>query len=433
MNSPAENGVSVDVDQNEFLAEGTRTMDAVVTVQTSDELAVAAPPQQRVEILIIDCSGSMGGREKFPNARTATLAALDVMPDGTHFAIVKGTDTATVVYPTQGASAVANRESRAAARRALDKLKPDGGTAIGTWLGVSRMIAQKHPGAMVHAILLTDGKNEHETAERLAEEIRASEGLFTCDCRGVGSDWEPEELRAIASALHGTVDIVKTADLLAKDFAAMMESSMEKTIPELKLRVWTPVGARIVFLKQVAPAIENLTARRVETAPQIGEYPLGAWGADERDYHIKIDIDPLAPGGKKLAARISVFTDADPLAQGLVKAEWTTDTDLSAPISRGVAHYTGQAELAQVVQEGLAARKAGDNATATQKLQRAMHLAHESGNDNTAKLLRGVVDVDDAGTVRLRAHVDPSDEIALNVRSSKTARVRPEDRGKGDA
>ena len=43
----------------------------------------------------------------------------------------------------------------------------------------------------------------------------------------------------------------------------------------------------MVFVKQVAPTVEDLTHRRVETGNQTGEYPLGSWGAEERDYHVK--------------------------------------------------------------------------------------------------------------------------------------------------
>ena len=92
-----------------------------------------------------------------------------------------------------------------------------------------------------------------------------------------------------------------------------------------------------------------------------------------------------------------------------------------------MAHYTGQAELAQAVQEGLVARKAGDVKTATAKLQRAMALAVESGNDGTAKLLGRVVEVDErTGTVQLRREVAAADEMALDARSTRTARVRKE-------
>ncbi len=107
-------------------------------------------------------------------------------------------------------------------------------------------------------------------------------------------------------------------------------------------------------------------------------------------------------------------------------AVWTEDTALSTQISRGVAHYTGQAELAEVIQEGLAARKAGDEATATARLGRAVALAAASGNDGTARLLERVVEVLDAptGTVRLRRTVADVDEMTLDTRSTRTVRVR---------
>ncbi|MBF6334151.1 VWA domain-containing protein [Nocardia transvalensis] len=413
------------VDQNRYLAEGADTVDAVVTVEAGADFAVAEPPPERLEMIIIDCSGSMGAGDRFSGARRATLAALDELPDGTLFAIVQGTSEAKVVHPRRGPLQRASRRSRTAARHELDKLRPYGGTAMGTWLGLARQVAMQHPQAMAHAILLTDGKNEHESPERLAEEINRSQGHFTCDCRGVGTDYVVAELRSIASALHGSLDVVKEGEQLAADFRAMMQSSLAKTIPELTLRVWTPAGATVRFVKQVAPTIEDLTDRRVEVGPQVGEYPLGAWGAEDRDYHLQVRVEPAAAGREKLAARISVVAGAEVVGQGLVKAEWTTDTELSARISRRVAHYTGQAELAQVVQEGLAAREQGDLDTATAKLQRAVVLANESGNDNTAKLLRKVVEVEEGtGTVRLRRTVDAFDERALDARSTKTARVR---------
>jgi hypothetical protein len=74
---------------------------------------------------------------------------------------------------------------------------------------------------------------------------------------------------------------------------------------------------------------------------------------------------------------------------------------MSTRINKHVAHYTGQAELAQAIHDGLAARKTGDDAAAIANLGRAVALAHESGNDETAGLLSRVVDIVDpvTGTV----------------------------------
>ena len=109
-----------------------------------------------------------------------------------------------------------------------------------------------------------------------------------------------------------------------------------------------------------------------------------------------------------------------------MKAKWSADTNLTAQINPEVAHYTGQAELAQVIQEGLAAKSAGDEATATTKLGRAVQLATESGNTEATTKLRKVVDITDArtGTVRLKKAVDKVDEMALDTASTKTTRIR---------
>ncbi|APE34624.1 hypothetical protein BOX37_12390 [Nocardia mangyaensis] len=420
-------GISIAVDQNEFLAEGARVVDAVLTVTTGAELAAIAPLPPRLEILIIDCSGSMGNKRKFENALGATRTALDEIPDGTAFAIIEGTESARMIYPTSGErSAPADRDHRVAARRALDKLRPDGGTAMGSWLALAREVALAHPGAQAHAILLTDGKNEHETPEQLATELDRAEGLFVCDCRGVGADWAAADLHKISAKLSGDADMVADPKDLASDFAAMMRSSAARVIPELTLRVWTPAGARVRMVKQVSPVLEELTRRRAETGAQVGEYPLSSWAAEEREYHLQIELEPAAPGREKLAARLSVLAGDEVLGQGLVRAVWTTDTSLSTRISTRVAHYTGQVELAQAVQEGLAARRNGDLTTATAKLRRAVELAAASGHESTAKLLRGVVEVDGDGTVKLRGQVAAADELALDIRSTKTARVRPE-------
>jgi VWA domain-containing protein len=114
------------------------------------------------------------------------------------------------------------------------------------------------------------------------------------------------------------------------------------------------------------------------------------------------------------------------VSQGLVKARWSGDDALTTRIDPAVAHYTGQAELAEAIQEGLAAKAAGDEATATTKLGRAVALAAETGNDEATAKLRKVVDIDDAdaGTVRLKRGIDKLDEMALDTASTKTTRVK---------
>jgi hypothetical protein len=434
-----ESGFTVDVDQNQYLPEGGRDVSAVVTATSAATGPGLAAPGGAggAEIIIVDCSGSMEyPHTKIVAARAATAAAIDVVRDGVGFAVVAGTSTAWPVFPPGGGMAIAGPASRAAAKQAVAALRANGGTAIGQWLGLARQVFAAYPATLRHAILLTDGKNQHETPEQLAAALGQCAGVFSCDCRGVGTDWEVSELRTISTALLGTVDIVPDPAGLAADFTAMMANAMGKQVADVALRVWTPQHATVRFVKQVAPAVDDLTGRRTSSGPQAGDYPTGAWGPGEsRDYHVGIEVNPAGVGQEMLAARVSLVMSSpsgaaggDVLGQGLVRVIWTGDEALSTRINPRVAHYTGQAELAEVILQGLAARKQGDEDTATAKLGRAVALAHQSGNEDTAKLLAKVVDVVDSetGTVRLKQKVDDVDEMALDTRSTKTVRVKKE-------
>ncbi len=416
--------------QNEYLPAGAREVNAIVTVTCTDPVADQVPATgSGAEIIIVDCSGSMVGLGKMDQARAATAAAIDAIDDGVAFALVAGTRRGRQVYPGGGAMAIAGPDTRRAATNSLAGLSPGGGTAMGNWLLRARELFLTRDDALRHAIVLTDGIN-NQWPGRLESAIKRCEGQFQCDCRGVGTGWTVDELRKISTALLGTVDIVPDPAGLAADFEAMMRASMAKQVADVALRVWTPQHATIRFLRQVAPAVEDLTVRRSTATPQAGDYPTGAWGTESRDYHLCVDVEPAAVGQEMLAARVSLIagtsSDTQALDQGLARVIWTDDAALSTRISHHVAHYTGQAELAQSIRDGLKARNAGDHDEAADKLGRAVALASESGNQSTARLLAKVVDVIDpaTGTVRLKAEVADADEMALDTRSTKTVRVR---------
>ncbi|MFG3205358.1 hypothetical protein [Streptomyces sp. NPDC048192] len=433
---------AMDVYQNEYLPEGGREVNAIVTVTATGGGTIGSAasrlypkghgPSAAVAVMV-DCSGSMDyPPAKMRGARDATAAAIDALRDGTHFAVIGGTHVAKEVYPGGGRLAVADAGTRAQAKQALRQLGAGGGTAIGTWLRLADRLLNSVDVTIRHGILLTDGRNEHESPQDLKATLDACAGRFTCDARGVGTDWEVKEVTGIASALLGTADIVADPAHLAADFTAMMETAMGKEVADVSLRVWTPVGTTIRFVKQVAPTVEDLTGRRTEAGPRAGDYPTGSWGDESRDYHVCVEVPPAGLGQEMLAARVSLVAPQPDGsvqnlgAQGLVRAVWTDDMAASTSISPQVAHYTGQAELAQVIQQGLTLRKAGDFDGATAKLGRAVQLANASGNADTAKLLAKVVDVVDAatGTVRLKTKVAEADEMTLETRSTKTVRVK---------
>jgi hypothetical protein len=421
----------VEVFQNQYLPLGTREVSAVVSVTATDVARMAdAPAASAAEIIIVDCSGSMSApKAKLIQARQATAAAIDVIRDGTAFAVIAGNHRARPIYPANGTLAIASALTRWKAKDAVGRLNAQGGTAIGAWLGLARTIFLSRPDELRHVILLTDGQNSSESAPRLAEAIRLCTGVYRCDCRGVGTDWQVAELRAISTALLGTVDIVADPAGLTADFEALMIAAMAKQVADVSLRVWTPQHGKVRFVKQVAPMVEDLTGMRRQVTSLIGDYPTGAWGAGEsRDYHVCVDVQPAVR--EMLAARVSLIHETESgeqnLGQGLVKAIWTEDVAMSTRINRHVAHYSGQAELAQAILDGLEADRAGDRVRAEDRLGRAVALAHESGNVESARLLADVVDVINpaTGTVRLKTRILDADKMALDTRSTKTVRVK---------
>ena len=418
---------TVEVDQNEYLAAGASQVDAVVTVTaTGEQSSRPAATAEALEIIIVDCSTSMTG-EKIQSAKAATKAAIAELRDGVAFAVIAGNHDATQLFPEEGPPATADATTRTRAGELVDALAAYGGTGIGNWLELAGRIAADHPGSIKHAILLTDGQNG-EKEDYFASKLDGVLGAFVCDCRGVGTDWREDELRRIASALLGTIDIIRRPEDMPADFRAVMDTSMGKGVGDVVLRLWTPRGASVRFVKQVSPAVEDLTARRTDVGPRHGDYPLGSWGGESREYHLKVDLTPGEVGAEVLASRVSLSRSGSDeiFGQGLVRAVWTDDATLSSRISRGVAHYTGQVELADAIQEGVAAYRAGDGSTATARLGRAVALAAESGNDEAADMLGSVVEVVDApsGTVRLRSDASTLDVMTLNTRSTKTVRTR---------
>lgn len=428
-----------EVYQNEYLPDDGRVVDAVITITASgpDGACPAAgsdrppaggqlPPAQ---VILIDISGSMGyPATKLNEAKKATAAAIDTLLDGAPFAVVAGNMFAHMVYPPTAQMVPASAATRAAAKAAVARLQSEGGTAIGAWLRLANQLLAGQQTAVKHAILLTDGRNQHETPEELHRTLAECEGRFVCDSRGIGTDWVATELRTIASTLLGTADGLESPELLPAAFRSMTQAAMGKSYAGVALRLWTPASATVRFVKQVFPQVEDLTGRRTAVSARIGEYPTGAWGAESRDYHISIEVEPAGVGEEMLAARVSLVSGEEKLTERLVLAKWTDDSALSTRINPQVAHYTGQAELASAIQEGLAARDAGELEAATAKLGKAVRLATESGHTDTAKLLARVVDVVDpvTGTIRLKRNVEGVDAEIANVRSVKTIRTKRE-------
>jgi hypothetical protein len=423
---------TAEVFQNEYLPDGATDVHAIVTVTCADSGQAGDDGGGAAEAIIIDCSGSMDmPAAKMIAARQAAAAAITELPDGMWFGVVAGNGAPVIAYPPRGIGIAgmvqADTRTRAEASVAVSQLRARGGTALGMWLMAANDLFQHTPASQKHAIMLTDGKNEGETGPQLSAAMARVTGQFQCDCRGVGADWDVAQLRGIATTMLGSVDLIADPGAMAADFQAMIKTATGRGVADAQLKVWAPLGAQVLFVRQVAPTIEDLSDRRVQVSDLISQFPTGAWGDESRDYHVAVRLAAKPVGSEQLAARVQLEVAGQVVGQGLVKALWSDDSGLTTRINPAVAHYTGQAELASVIQEGLAAKAAGDDATATFKLGRAAKLAAETGNDEATSRLRKIVDIEDAheGTVRLKKAVSKLDEMALDTSSTKTTRVRP--------
>jgi len=415
-----------EVFQNQFLSQGASEVHAIMTVSVVGGEGISATATgSKLFGIICDTSGSMGG-PKIRAAKNAIAKIINLLPEDASFFIITGASRSNLIFPASIATPV-NKE------KALNAIKPidaGGGTVISNWLNEALQQFKKMPNAIRQALLLTDGQNDDSDELQLRAILQECEGIFQCDCRGVGTDWRVKQLQQISNKLLGTTDIIPNAEMIEADFRAILEKAMSKDVTDVSMRLWTPQGAKVLYCKQVSPNIVDLTQRAKQVKPQIFDYPTGAWGQNEsRDYHFCIQVNPGKFGDEMLAGRASLIYTINgqetKIAEARILAIWTDDEAKTTKIDKRVAHYTGQAELAQSIQEGLEAKEKGNMEVATAKLGKAVKLAHESGNEATAKLLRKVVEIDDAatGTVRLKRDVAKEDAMALETRSTKTTRI----------
>jgi len=407
---------------NPYLAASQNRLDAVLTI-TSDTSVAAAATERKVVGFVLDTSGSMSG-EKLAQAKLAARRGIDLLSEDIWFFVVKFNSQAEIVVHACPAT-TANKEL---AHHAVQKLTATGATAMST--GLKQALAEvKRSGATIASVYFqTDGDNAVDDNERnLTGVIAECEGVFQCDCRGIGTDWKPAELRRIASALLGSADAITDPAGMEEDFRAFLNRSMAKGIAGATLRIWSPKVVKVSLLKQMSPEILDLMPMAKRIDDKTLDIALGAWGSEARDYQLAFELPVGNIGDEVLACRAAVIYQG---ATGEVKVScepiavrWSQDDTLTTRISREVAHYSGQKELADSIQEGLDAKARGEEDRATRLLGQAARLAAQSGNEEITRRLKKVVDVIDAsaGTVRLRK-ADKAADMELEMGLTRTVR-----------
>ncbi|MFI6027308.1 VWA domain-containing protein [Amycolatopsis magusensis] len=404
MSLESEPGFELELDQTKYLSPSDETMHAILKVRTVN----VRPPGEAAEVLLVDCSASMDWPPtKIAAARQATSVAIDTLRDGVHFGVVSGTGRASMVYPARGL-APANAETRAEAKAAVRRLIAGGGTAMSTWLTLAARLFEPYPDAVRHAILLTDGKNQSETPERLDQALAACAGKFDCDARGIGDDWDAAELERICGALHGQADAVLADAELAADFGGLIESSMGRAIPELRLRITTMPFTGLRFVKQVYPSLVDMTGQLRAVGERKLELPTGGWGAEHREYHLCFDVDTSALVRDK-DMQLGRVEPVGAAVSSAVLGCLTDDLTLSSQLDENVSKHTEHAELRAVVLDAQRRYQAGAVTEAAQRWGEALRLAIKLKDENLAVRLRRLVTEGSDGGFRLKPGVRARD------------------------
>lgn len=420
---------TIEVDATRDLGIDADRVEAIITVRTS--LAASAGPAARLaEVLIMDRSLSMQWHNKIHEARRAACAAIDTLPDGVLLGIIAGHRQASPVFPEDGGLAATDAGVRADAKRRVMSLLPEGGTRIGRWLVAADEAFAAAPGAGVirHAVLYTDGINEHETRAELDAALARCGETFTCDVRGLGEDWDYREVRYIADALGGGAEAVVNVTDLTGDFTGLMLRAARLVVPRTSLRLRLYRSVEVVAAERVYPDRADLAAARSAADERTTEIALGAWTAEpaERRYQVSLRFNPgVVPVGAELrAARVDL--DAE-LPDGTVAARANAaiviirhDTPDPTIVPESITRIHRQRELTFGIQDCVDA--VGDRrvADADRHLDRALRLARELG-DEKLPLLESIAVIGADGRARLRPGVTRGELQRVGLYSTVTS------------
>ncbi|MDQ0994704.1 VWA domain-containing protein [Streptomyces sp. V3I7] len=422
-------------------------LDALVTVRAhAGETPAAAAPS--AEVLIMDRSLSMAARGKLAAAQSALAAAVDAVRDGTLLGVVAGHHEAEVIYPPGGGLAPVDAAVREAAKARIAAVVPSGGTRIGSWLRRADRLfvaseAASARGTVRHAVLYTDGIDEHETPEELAAALTACADHFVCDARGFGEDWNYREVLRIAQALHGEAEAVVELTGLTEDFTQLMRRVQGIVVPRVYLRLRPRAGFRVVFVRQTYPVEADLAVQREDGGGV--RVPLGSWSAQERHYQVSLAYAPdlLTVGAKTRVLRLGLHAetggalgssdspdvpdswdspDSPCVPEQHIAVERLPTPGVGIAPPAGLTHAENMRELGEAISDCIDAWAADDRDRADRALRRALGRAEELGDTGRLGALRAVAHQGADGRWRLRDGVPRGEMQALGVLSARTTR-----------
>ncbi|WP_314245157.1 hypothetical protein [Streptomyces sp. DSM 40907] len=120
------------------------------------------------------------------------------------------------------------------------------------------------------------------------------------------------------------MDPAEPTSPLAGELASLIARTRQAFARNLALRVAVPGGGQVRFVKQLTPAVDDLTGHGYQAGPGTGEYPIDVPDGESCDYHLLLDLPPGRRDGEVVAAELSIVA-LPPSDDGQILARLMTD------------------------------------------------------------------------------------------------------------
>jgi von Willebrand factor type A domain len=436
-------GFKVDSFLNNYMPIGGRRVDVVFSLR-AEGLDCSSNITRKVMGFAIDCSGSMENDERMDSAKRATYLAIQTLDENELFFVIGFAEFSVVVVELCRAT-TQNKEK---AKEAIKYIEAGGGRyRTGTATVMSRALLASRDqfagasDAICQLLMISDGGNDKGDRNALERALRDCSGKFQTHCRSVGTDFaklRPVELSMIANKLLGSLDSVGDPSKLVDDFQKTIANASRKSMADVRLRLKMPQNSSLKSIKQGYPVDIDISDKVVQVDKGIFEIALGAFGDDVQEYAATFEVVPFDNGQQMLVCRPTVlYTDPDTKKRNEsvsapVTVRWTGDPSLTAKINAQVAHYNGQSEKAELIQQGLEAIQNSDDGKATKVLTRVLDICKKTSDEETTRRVRQLVDVDHTGTMTIRRGAAKDKVALMSVATGATLTVRARVTG-GDA
>jgi hypothetical protein len=113
---------------------------------------------------------------------------------------------------------------------------------------------------------------------------------------------------------------------------------------EASLRLWTPVSATLVMLRERSPVSRELHDQAIQLDKRTVEYAAGRWTDGAREYELALALPARPSGDDMLAARLTVVVDGEDACRAPIAVTWTDDERLVAAATQAPGPTCAAAE-----------------------------------------------------------------------------------------